>query len=270
MCPRSLARPGLLAPFPLSIVQSMSQRAVAVLLLTLFVTARAELVAPNEVEHVATKVQSNTRASTLPMALNVHEVPADGDSLFNAVALAAALDNTDIRPLKKRDAMRERAPRLREQAVDLLCSAGPASLKALTIGGTAVAPLVEANQRKIGGGKAEPLSSYCARMRAPGEPGTLAELVALTKVLTRQIRLSTPDGPETYGESGAASKALSLLRGEDGYFGVISDVPNPDFASARAAESARAKVAAAKDRAQKKVDARRREVMPASKSKREL
>lgn len=219
-------------------------------------TAWAEHLAPDEVEHVGTKVRPNTRVSALPMALNLHEVPDDGDSLFNAVALALALEDASIKPMKKRDAMRERAPRLREQSVDLICYNGPASLKDLTIAGAAVWPLVESNLHKIGGGEIEPLSSYCARMRAPGEHGTLAELLALTKVLARPIRLSTPNGTESYGESEAASKALALLRGEDGHFQVISDVPNPDLASASAVESARAKVAAAKARAQKKVEAR--------------
>lgn len=225
------------------------------LLFAMHAATWAELLAPDEVEHVGTTVKTG-RSSTLPIALNLHKVPNDGDSLFNAVALALALEDASIKPMKKRDAMSERAPRLREQSVDLLCYNGPASLKAMTIADVAVWPIVEANLRKLDGGENEPLSSYCARMRAPGEHGSLAELLAMTKVLARPIRLSTPDGTESHGVASAASKALSLLRGDDGHFQVISDVPNPEMASVSAAESARAKVAAAKDRAQRKVEAR--------------
>lgn len=76
--------------------------------------------------------------------------------------------------------------------MDLLCPHGSPDPE-LSFGGVPVPLLIEPR-----GGESE--SGYCRRLRTAGEWGSTAELLALTRVLRRPIRVCTPFGTETYGE----------------------------------------------------------------------
>jgi hypothetical protein len=89
-------------------------------------------------------------------------------------------------------AVRTAAARLRSSAMDLLCPHGSPDPE-LSFGGVPVPLLIEPR-----GGESE--SGYCRRLRTAGEWGSTAELLALTRVLRRPIRVCTPFGTETYGE----------------------------------------------------------------------
>ena len=123
--------------------------------------------------------------------LTFYDVPPDGDCLFSAVALSAAI--TDNKPDQARArAIRTAAGRLRAQAMDLLCPSGVPDPE-LSIGGLPVSLLIE----PLGG---ESEASYCTRLRQGGQWGSTAEVLALTKVLQRPIRVHTSFGVEAYGE----------------------------------------------------------------------
>ena len=132
----------------------------------------------------------------------VHDVPGDGDCLFSAVALAQRLDTADGLPPAAAQ-LRAEAAALREAAVDLLCPRGKPDTSRL-FGGLPVSVLVE----PLGG---EGGAGYCSRMRRRGEWGTTAEILALTAVLDRPIRVYTEFGPELYGIDGRdETRALAI------------------------------------------------------------
>ena len=132
-------------------------------------------------------------ASAEPPPLKFHDVAPDGDCLFSAVALSQAL--VDNQPaLARARALRTAASRLRAEALDALCPNGAPNPE-LEIGGLPAALLIE----PLGG---ESEVGYCKRMRSPGQWGSTAELLALTKVLGRPIRVHTDFGVEQYGEAG--------------------------------------------------------------------
>ena len=122
------------------------------------------------------------------------DVPHDGNCLFSAVALSVAI--VDDAPAQTRArAVRTAAARLRSAAMDLLCPHGSPDPE-LSFGGLPVPLLIEPR-----GGESE--SGYCRRLRTAGEWGSTAELLALTRVLKRPIRVCTSFGTETYGEAEA-------------------------------------------------------------------
>ena len=95
-------------------------------------------------------------------ALQLHEVPKDGNCLFSAVALSAAL--VDNLPGQTRArAVRTAAARLRVSAMNLLCPHGTPDPE-LSLGGLPVEVLIEPQ-----GGESQ--AGYCRRLRMAGEWG---------------------------------------------------------------------------------------------------
>ena len=126
-----------------------------------------------------------------PEPITLYDVPHDGNCLFSAVALSMAI--VDDTPAQTRArAVRTAAARLRSSAMDLLCPHGSPDPE-LSFGGVPVPLLIEPRD-----GESE--SGYCRRLRTAGEWGSTAELLALTRVLRRPIRVCTPFGTEMYGE----------------------------------------------------------------------
>ena len=80
----------------------------------------------------------------------------------------------------------------------MLCPGGAPS-ETLIFGDLPASLLMEPRQ-------GESPSGYCQRMRQPGQWGSVAELLALTRVLQRPIRVHAAHGVETYGaeQTGAA------------------------------------------------------------------
>ena len=151
-----------------------------------------------------------------------HDVPPDGDCLFSAVALSAAL--VDNQPsLARARAVRTAAARLRSEAMDLLCPNGRPD-EQLILGDLPASLLIE----PLGG---EDGSAYCKRMRGPGQWGSTAELLALTKVLQRPIRVHTAFGVEQYGNEGSLSP-LSLHFADSHYRAATERSPGPAAPSA--------------------------------------
>ena len=122
--------------------------------------------------------------SALKAQLQLLDVPHDGDCMFTAVALSAAI--VDQEPANSRArALRNAAAQLRSDALDVLCPAGyPAEVEPLA-SGLPASVLVEPRVTETG-------AEYCSRMRRAGEWGSSAELLALTRVLGRPIRVYTP------------------------------------------------------------------------------
>ena len=128
-------------------------------------------------------------------AIRLHNVPLDGNCLFSAVALSAAL--VDYQPAQARArAVRTAAARLRAEALDLLCPRGEPDPD-LMFGELPAELVIE----PIGH---ESTAEYCLRMRRDGEWGSVAEVLALTRVLNRPIHVFKSFGPmgeaEIYGE----------------------------------------------------------------------
>ena len=151
-------------------------------------------------ESVSTEARSSPPRSCAevqgqPERITLFDVPHDGNCLFSAVALSVAI--VDDAPAQTRArAVRTAAARLRTAAMDLLCPHGSPDPE-LSFGGLPVPLLIEPR-----GGESE--SGYCRRLRTAGEWGSTAELLALTRVLRRPIRVCTSFGTETYGDGEAA------------------------------------------------------------------
>jgi|EP00908_Phaeocystis_cordata_P025534 ketosteroid isomerase-like protein len=158
-------------------------------------------------------------------ALQLHEVPKDGNCLFSAVALSAAL--VDNLPGQTRArAVRTAAARLRVSAMNLLCPHGTPDPE-LSLGGLPVEVLIEPQ-----GGESQ--AGYCRRLRMAGEWGSTAEVMALSRVLERPIRIHTPFGTETYGEEAsnegdadAVAAPLTLHYADGHYQAATEPAPAP-------------------------------------------
>ena len=140
--------------------------------------------------------------------LRFHDVPMDGDCLFSAVALSASL--TDGQPAQS-------AAALRAEAMDLLCPNGAPDPE-LSIGGLPASLLIE----PLGG---EGEAGYCERMRKAGEWGSTAELLALTRVLKRAIRVHTSFGIDEYGaeEHVDGDKAALAVHFEGSHYRAVTE-----------------------------------------------
>ena len=154
--------------------------------------------------------------------LTFYEVPPDGDCLFSAVALSAAITDNQPDQASAR-ALRTAAGRLRAQALDLLCPSGVPDPE-LSIGGLPASLLIE----PLGG---ESEAGYCRRLRQGGEWGSTAEVLALTEVLQRPIRVHTTFGVEEYGatddDGTGKALALSVYFEENHYTAVVEALPAP-------------------------------------------
>ena len=129
----------------------------------------------------------------------LHDVPHDGNCLFSAAALSMAL-SADGATGAVSD-----AASLRASAMDVLCPPTSSGLDAnLDLGGLPAPLVVERlhGESEIG---------YCQRMRRNGEWGTTAEILALTRVLRREIRVLTSFGVEPYGAEQSAESSLPPL-----------------------------------------------------------
>ena len=126
--------------------------------------------------------------------ITLFDVPHDGNCLFSAVALSVAIVD-DTPALTRARAVRTAAARLRSAAMDVLCPHGSPDPE-LSLGGLPAPLLIEPRS-----GESE--SGYCRRLRTAGEWGSTAELLALTRVLRRPIRVVTAFGTEQYGDSSA-------------------------------------------------------------------
>ena len=156
-------------------------------------------------------------AEQQPPGLQFFDVPRDGDCLFSAVALSAAL--TDDRPDQARArAVRSAAARLRQQALELLCPTGIPDAE-LILGDLPASLLIE----PLGG---ESEATYCQRMRQPGEWGSTAELLALTRVLARPIKVYTSFGAETYGSEEAGARSLAI-HFESSHYRAVTEPEEP-------------------------------------------
>jgi ketosteroid isomerase-like protein len=74
------------------------------------------------------------------------------------------------------------------------------------------------------GGESE--AGYCTRLRQGGQWGSTAEVLALTKVLQRPIRVHTPFGVEPYGDE-ADLPPLSVYYENHHYRAVVESQPPP-------------------------------------------
>ena len=154
-------------------------------------------------------------------ALVFHDVPANGDCLFSAVSLSAAL--IDNRPDQARArALRTSAERLRNQAMDLLCPAGSPDPE-LVLGGLPAELVMEPRS-------GEDAIGYCKRMRQPGEWGSTAELMALTRVLGRPIRVHTEFSVETYGAEQPSAKPPLSVHFADSHYRAVTEPPPAEAA----------------------------------------
>lgn len=86
--------------------------------------------------------------------------------------------------------------------MDLLCPSGSPD-EELVLGGLPAALLIEPLHGEDG-------TSYCTRLRSPGQWGSTAEVLALTKVLQRSIRVHTEFGMEQYGDESEERTPLSV------------------------------------------------------------
>ena len=133
--------------------------------------------------------------------LKVFEVPMDGNCLFSAVALSAAL--ADNMPAQTRArAVRTAAARLRASAMDVLCPDGQPD-DGLEVGGIPAPLLIEP---LVG----ETSAAYCSRLRNDGEWGSTAEVLALTRVLRRAIHVHTDFGVERYDVDDVSLAPISI------------------------------------------------------------
>lgn len=132
-----------------------------------------------------------------------HDVPADGNCLFAAVALSGAL--TDNNPAQMQEqAVRSNAKRLRLEAVDLLCPTDDGVDPELIMSGLPASLIIEPLH-----GEDEP--GYCRRMRRDGQWGSTAEILALSRVLRREIHVHAAFGVENYGTDEGESSGLLPL-----------------------------------------------------------
>lgn len=152
--------------------------------------AGAALHVPCEVQRPGVPHLSGV-AGAGPVELEFHDVPSDGDCLFSAIALSAAL--TDGHPTPSVADLHDRAGELRLAALDLLCPAGSPDPD-LILGGLPADLVIDPRPGETG-------AAYCRRMRHQGQWGSTAEILALTRVLQRPITVHAAFGPETYGES---------------------------------------------------------------------
>ena len=142
-------------------------------------------------------------ASGTTPPLRLHDVPHDGDCLFSAAALSAALVDGEPSQARAR-AVRTAAARLRASAMDLLCPTGTPDPE-LTLGGLPAALLIEPR-------RGESDEGYCNRLRKAGEWGSSAEVLALAHVQRRPIRIHTAFGEaETYGAGEGGTEAQPLV-----------------------------------------------------------
>ena len=144
--------------------------------------SRARLLIPRALLVLAA-VHRHTLEATDGTRLALHDVPADGDCLFSAVATSAALADGSGPPGEAE--LHATALTLRAAALRLLCPHGRPSTE-LEFGGLPAVLVVE----PLGG---EDGAGYCERMARPGEWGSIAELLALTRVLGRPIRVHLLD-----------------------------------------------------------------------------
>ena len=155
--------------------------------------------------------------------LQLYDTPYDGDCLFSAVALSAAI--TDRHPPQARArAVRTAAASLRARAMDVLCPNGVPD-ENIVVGGLPAPLLVE----PMGG---EGGKGYCERMRTSGEWGSTAEVVALTRVLGRPIRVHTAFGVEEYGNDlPEASAAALAIHFADNHYRAATEKPSAKAAT---------------------------------------
>merc|ERR1719446_1200396 len=130
--------------------------------------------------------------------LAVYDVPPDGDCLFSAVAVSPALCDGATQPPPSE--LRQSAGALRAAAMQLLCPAGKPS-EDLELGGLPAALLLDPLHGETGEG-------YCQRMVQRGEWGSMAEVLALTRVLRRPIRIHLLSD-STAEHASAEERALS-------------------------------------------------------------
>ena len=123
-------------------------------------------------------------------------------------------------------AVRTAANRLRVEANDLLCPSGlpdPELILGELPASLVIEPLRGEGER-----------GYCTRMRQPGQWGSTAEILALTIILARPIRVYTPFGLEVYGSEkvdeetrGQHRRPLAIHFANDHYRAVTA-VEDPD------------------------------------------
>lgn len=160
--------------------------------------------------------------------LKFHDVPRDGNCLFSAVALSAALSDGATKP--------QSADALRAQAMDVLCSSGDVSLGGLPAN-LIIEPL---------GGEGE--VGYCRRMRRSGEWGSTAELLALTRVLSRPIRVHTAFGAELYGADEGTASPLAVHY-ENSHYRAVTEAPASESAPPASSTCAAARLDAGEEAA---------------------
>jgi len=178
---------------------AMPRAATGTRLSKLLMLASAVLQAPCQPVRSGTPSLSSIPGDGSDVRLKIFDVPGDGDCLFSAVALSAAL--TDGLPAPSATELRVRAAELRIAAVTLLCPAG-APDPDLILGELPADLIIEPLPGEDGVG-------YCRRMRRPGQWGSLAEILVLSKVLQRPIAVHAAFGVDTYGDnpSGGAGPA---------------------------------------------------------------
>jgi hypothetical protein len=157
--------------------------------------------------------------------LKFHDVPRDGNCLFSAVALSA---DGATKP--------QSADALRAQAMDVLCSSGDVSLGGLPAN-LIIEPL---------GGEGE--VGYCRRMRRSGEWGSTAELLALTRVLSRPIRVHTAFGAELYGADEGTAWPLAVHY-ENSHYRAVTEAPASESAPPASSTCAAARLDAGEEAA---------------------
>lgn len=151
----------------------------------------------------------------------------DGNCLFSAVALSAAL--TDGTPDQARArAVRSAAARLRSMAMDVLCPAGAIDAE-LMMGGLPATLIIEPRSGEDG-------AAYCKRLRKDGEWGSTAEVLALSHVLERSIRVHTPFGVEVYG-SGEVRRPLAIHFEESHYQAMTEELESVSTPTAGAVDA---------------------------------
>ena len=134
--------------------------------------------------------------------LTFHDVPADGNCLFASLALSAALMD-EVQADQMANAVASSAKRLRLEAMDLLCPTGEPD-QDLIMSGLPASLIIEPMPGEDGAG-------YCQRMRQDGQWGSTAEILALTHILRREIRVHTSFGTERYGAEESERSGLHPL-----------------------------------------------------------
>ena len=103
--------------------------------------------------------------------------------------------------------------------MDVLCPAGTPDPD-LAIGGLPASLLIE----PLGG---ENEAGYCKRMRQSGEWGSTAEILALTRLLNRPIRVHTSFGVDEYGTEHNGAPAIAV-HFENSHYRAVSKVNDDD------------------------------------------